>query len=78
MEIDLRLLQRRSYKDTFGGGDYRLDMAENLGAVSPLPQADPVLEGETPRALYQPQRLKQLLQYYKLLNIECNDDGTRK
>lgn len=64
LKIDTRLLQRRSYDDTFGGGDYLLDMAENLGAVSPLPMADPVLEDGAPRELYQTQRLKQLLAYY--------------
>lgn len=64
MRLDTNLIQSRSCVETFGGGNYTLDMAENLGGVSPLPKADPVLEGKVTRELYRTQRLKELFAYY--------------
>jgi len=58
------IIQRRTYVDTFAGGNYHLDMEENLGAVSPVCKAERTLESFPVKTVFCTEEQKRLRAFF--------------
>lgn len=58
--VDLSLIQRRIYVDTFEGGDYTQDIEENLGLREPFCDVEHELEGCVQGTPYGTERQREL------------------
>jgi len=59
------LIQHGIYVDTFTGHDYRLDVEENLGAVSPVCKAKRTLENFPVKTVFYTEEQKRLQAFFK-------------
>jgi len=59
------LIHSRVYVDTFAGGQYRHDMEENLGAMSPVKKVDRATLKSMPRhSIFRTDEQKDLIAFF--------------
>lgn len=66
--MNLSLVQHRNYKDTFGGGDYAMDVEVNVDVRLPSAKDAPETEEDVLNALLKTERQRQL---YEDLKRRC-------
>lgn len=66
--MDIRFIQPRDYCDTFKGGEYHLEMTENLSAVGPIPMDMGDFDLKTEREKNHPE-IQAIFDYYLGLQL---------
>lgn len=66
--MDTRFIQSRDYNDTFDGGEYHLEMTENLSAIGPIPINMGDFDLKTERQNNHPE-IQDMIDYYLGLEL---------